>query len=117
MGADGNLLTIENYGTTRFIFDAEGSAHADVEWITFDGYDDLTLMSDFETAMISQDPVKAEMIEFLKYNRRALEKAGIVHFDQEHLGHAFVNFTRLAMLLVGAVRQLNQKVERLALAG
>ena len=34
-GADENLLAIHNHGTTRFIFDAEGSAHADVEWTTF----------------------------------------------------------------------------------
>jgi len=35
VGADGNLLTIENASTTRFIFDAEGSGHADVEWVAF----------------------------------------------------------------------------------
>ena len=34
-GADQNLLTIMNHTTTRFIFDAEGSGHADVEWTTF----------------------------------------------------------------------------------
>jgi len=34
-GADANLVVIRNYTTTRFIFDAEGSAHADVEWTTF----------------------------------------------------------------------------------
>ena len=30
-----NLLAIANNATVRFIFDAEGSAHADVEWTTF----------------------------------------------------------------------------------
>jgi hypothetical protein len=35
VGSDGNLLTIANAGTTRFIFDAEGSGHADIEWTTF----------------------------------------------------------------------------------
>ena len=35
VGADGNLCTIENAETTRFIFDAEGSGHADVEWVAF----------------------------------------------------------------------------------
>jgi hypothetical protein len=34
-GADANLIAMGNDGTTRFIFDAEGSAHADVEWTTF----------------------------------------------------------------------------------
>jgi len=35
VGADGNLVTIDNNTTTRFIFDAEGSGHADVEWVAF----------------------------------------------------------------------------------
>ena len=35
VGTDGNLLVIANNSTTRFIFDAEGSGHADVEWTTF----------------------------------------------------------------------------------
>lgn len=35
MGADANLAVIRNNGTTRFIFDAEGSAHADIEWTVF----------------------------------------------------------------------------------
>ena len=37
LGADGNLVTIQlgNSGTSRFIFDVEGSGHADVEWVTF----------------------------------------------------------------------------------
>lgn len=34
-GADANLFAIRNNGTTRFLFDAEGSAHADIEWTTF----------------------------------------------------------------------------------
>lgn len=35
VGTDGNLLTIVNYSTTQFIFDAEGSGHANVEWTVF----------------------------------------------------------------------------------
>lgn len=34
-GANANLAVIRANDTTRFIFDVEGSAHADVEWITF----------------------------------------------------------------------------------
>lgn len=35
MAANTNLLVIRNRGTTRFIFDADGDAHADVSWTTF----------------------------------------------------------------------------------
>jgi len=106
VGADGNLVVIANSTTARFIFDAEGSAHAEVEWTTFDEYDDVALLSDLETAMLAQhDPVKAQFTDFLQYNRADLERAGIVHFDDTP-GHAMVNFTRLSMLLVGAIGQL-----------
>jgi len=46
VGADGNLFTIENNDAARFIFDAEGSGHADVEWTT---YSDRRLKSNIET--------------------------------------------------------------------
>jgi hypothetical protein len=120
IGADGNIVCIRNYGTTRFIFDAEGSAHADVEWVAFDDYDDLALVTDLERAMLAQqDPVKAGFVEFLRYNHAALEDAGIVHFDRENPGHAMLNTTKLSMLLVGTLRQLGARVERVerALAG
>jgi len=35
VGTDGNVAVIADWGTTRFIFDAEGTGHADVEWTTF----------------------------------------------------------------------------------
>jgi len=117
VGADGNLVVIANGTTARFIFDAEGSAHAEVEWTTFDDHDDMMLLTDFETAMVAnRDPVKADFADFLQYNRGDLERIGIVHFDDTNPGHAMVNFTRLSMLLVGALRQMDAKIDRLALS-
>lgn len=108
VGADGNLLTVRNSSTCRFIFDAEGSAHADVEWVAFDEQDDVALLTDFEAAMLAQrDPVKAGFVDFLQYNRGDLERVGVVRFGEP--GHAMVNFTRLSMLLVGAIRQMNDR--------
>jgi hypothetical protein len=34
-GADANLLVVQQNNVARFIFDAEGSGHADVSWVTF----------------------------------------------------------------------------------
>jgi hypothetical protein len=39
----------------------------------------------------------------LKYNREALERLRLVTFNDD--GHHFVNMSKLAMLLTGAVRQ------------
>jgi hypothetical protein len=102
VGADGNLFVIRNNATTRYIFDAEGSAHADVEWTTFDEHDDLALL----------DSLEASFGQFADQHREQLEALRIAHFD-DRPGHAMVNWTRLSMLLVGAVRQLSQRQERL----
>lgn len=112
-GADANILVVRNLATARFIFDAEGSFHADVESTTFDAYDDLALLGDFEAHIANSDKVKEGFSGFLKYNREALEAANIVHFDNDNRGHAMINLTRLAMLQCGAIRQLNEKFDRL----
>ena len=49
-------MTIENSGTVRYIFDAEGSAHADVEWTT---YSDSRLKSNIEDIPYGLDDVLA----------------------------------------------------------
>jgi hypothetical protein len=104
-GADANLLSIRNANTTRFIFDAEGSAHADVEWIAFDDHDDAGLLMAFETALQTKiDPLRQNFGEWMTENRRKLQELRLVTFNED--GHHFVNFTRLNMLLCGAVRQL-----------
>lgn len=112
--SNANLVVIRNHTTTRFIFDADGDAYADVQWATFDDYDDVALLTDLERAMLAQrDPVKAGFVEFLQYNHDALEAAGIVHFDRGNPGHAIVNMTKLSMVLVGAIRQTSARMDAL----
>jgi len=55
LGADTNLVVIQNLGTTRFIFDAEGSGHADVEWTTFS---DARLKTNIGTIPYGLDTVR-----------------------------------------------------------
>jgi hypothetical protein len=113
-GSNANLMVIRTHTTARFIFDAEGSAHADVEWTTFDDYDDVALLTDLERALLAQkDPIKSEFVDFLQYNHDALEQAGLVHFDRDNPGHAMVNTTKLSMALVGALRQIHGRMDRL----
>jgi len=115
VGADGNLLAIRTYTTTRFLFDAEGSAHADVEWTTFDEHDDVGLLDNLETTLTDwqRNPVKAEFGQWLTDEAAQLEALGIVHFDRDNPGHAMVNTTRLSMLLVGALRQMSARLNEL----
>jgi hypothetical protein len=99
-GADANLVVFRDYDTTKVIFDKEGENHTDVAWSTFDEHDDLALIDDVERAMLPQ-----RFGETLEYHRADLEKLGIAHFD-DRPGHAMVNWTRLNMLQVGALRTL-----------
>jgi len=110
VGADGNLLTVESLNTTRFIFDAEGSAHGDIEWIAFDTHDDIALLDTLNTKMNKRDAVTNAFGEILKYNQQDLQDAGIVNFYDDG-PRAMVNTTRLAMLHTGAIRQLYKKLE------
>jgi len=55
-GADENLVTFQAYTTTRFIFDQEGSGHADVEWTT---YSDARLKSNIRDLPYGLDTAMA----------------------------------------------------------
>jgi hypothetical protein len=108
VSANGNLMAIQNLGTTRFIFDAEGDGHADVSWTTFDTHDDLALLTSLEGELAGKDALRSEFHDWMTYNRDSLAKSRLVTFDDN--GQTFVNFTRLSMALCGAVRQLGSRL-------
>jgi hypothetical protein len=112
VGADGNLVVFRNNGTARFIFDAEGSGHADVSWVTFDTHDDLALLNLLNAHLTPQDdPLKANFGAWLTQSRDELERLKLVTFGDD--GHNFINLTRMHMLEVGAIRQMGERLERL----
>lgn len=108
IGADGNILSIGTAGTTRFLFDTEGSGHADVAWTTYDKYDDLALIAEVERELLArEDEAQTE-------RRHYLEQAGIIGKGSWHFEggrpRAMVNTTRLAMLHHGALIQVGEKL-------
>lgn len=110
-GADANILVIADPDGAQFIFDQEGSAHANVEWTTFDAHNDAALLTGLELALL--DPIKGAFGEFMDANRQRLQALKIVTFNED--GHHFVNFTRLSMLLTGAARQAATRIDALEL--
>jgi hypothetical protein len=111
-GADANLVVFRNNGTARFIFDAEGSGHADVAWVAFDTHDDLALLNLLNAHLTPQDdPLKANFGAWLTQSRDELERLKLVTFGKD--GHNFINLTRMHMLEVGAIRQMGARLERL----
>ena len=108
VGSNGNLVVITNNETTRFIFDAEGSGHADVEWVAFDKHNDLALLEDLETHLTSGNVVR-QFGQVIKYDRQFFEDEGLFH-DIRDVGdgkmRGMMNYTRMTMLHSGAIRQV-----------
>ncbi|MCR4300738.1 MAG: hypothetical protein NUV51_03935 [Sulfuricaulis sp.] len=109
VGADANLFGISDNGTTRFLFDAEGSAHADVAWTTFDKFDDVALLNglDLEMQRRAGKPIQAAFGEWVRESRDILQREGIFNFYDDG-PRAMMNMTRMHMLEVGAIRQLHR---------
>lgn len=112
--ANGNMVTFRNNATTRFILDADGDSHQDVgtAWTNFDIADDVAVLN-LLAAYVTRpdDPLRASFGQWLLRSRDTLERLRLVTFNDN--GHHFVNMSRLTMLLVGAVRQVGSRVERL----
>jgi hypothetical protein len=107
VGADGNIVNFRSNGATRFIFDNEGSAHADVEWTTYDTYNDLALISDMEDTLLAMEAPDQTP------RRHTMEATGIIGKDSWHMENgkprAMVNFSKLAMLHHGALIQVGDR--------
>jgi hypothetical protein len=116
MAADSNLLVIRNGTTTRFIFDADGDSHQDVgtAWTNFDDYDDPTLGKALAMHVSRPgDPLRAAFGHVMsRYDRGALERAGLVSFNDGPGGDGrpFVNMSRLTMLNTAGLYQVAERL-------
>lgn len=115
--ADSNLVCIRDSGTTRFVFDSDGSGHSDVEWTTYDEHDDLLALDQFQVVAAGTTPrLTPEKYggNALEYGREKFEQMGIVGRDSWHRERgrlrSMVNWQKLAMLHHGAVLQLTERV-------
>jgi hypothetical protein len=111
LGANENIVVIDDGNVTRFILDADGDSHQDIgtTWTNFHAYDDIALLN-LLTAHVTRDddPLKRGFAQWLEQRREPLEQARLVTFNDD--GHHFVNMSRLAMLLVGAAIQTGQRL-------
>jgi hypothetical protein len=113
-GTDENLVSIANAGTVRFIFDAEGSGHADVEFTTFDDKQDVELLRGLNGVLVPgyQEAFGEDMIYNLKtYEDMKLVGKGSVHTETRKDGReqvrGMVNFTKLSMLHHSTIIQMS----------
>lgn len=114
LGADANILAVRDNGTTRFMLDADGDSHQDVgtAWTNFDEHDDLALLNLMSAHVTRQDdPLREHFSAWLEQSRDDLERLKLVTFNAD--GHHFINWSRMQMLQVGALRQIGERLERL----
>lgn len=127
--ANGNLLCVDDNGSVRFIVDVEGDLFADGSAPTiYDTHDDVALVSAFDYMSHREGAkglVETEWEDFTKYNEQQLIELDIlggprVGVDPSKRG--LINYTGLARLHNGAIRQLGralnqQKAQITALEG
>ena len=103
-GANQNLVAIVTGGDSRFIFDAEGSFHADVESTTFDTYEDAQLVRAFDLSH-NKDVIASKFDEFIDYNHETLADLKLVGREKDGTPNKFLNVTKLQQLHNGAIWQ------------
>src|SRR3990167_2349278 len=108
VGANGNLLSVENLGSTRFIVDAEGDLFADGSDVTvYDEYDDAMMLRAFDLNRGERGIVESEWDRFVTYNERDLVNIGILGAPRSEGG--LINYTLLARFQNGAIWQARQR--------
>ena len=105
IGNTGNILTVDNNGTTRLIVKGNGDLLIDGTQSSYDEYDDVALLRAADLAQAGHD-IDAGYGDWLAYNRADLEAAGL-------LDGTFVNVTRMQRLITGAIGQLAGRVKQL----
>jgi hypothetical protein len=117
-GSDANLVDIRSESNIRFIFDQEGTAHADVGTATYDDYCDIELMRGFlaETVPCYREQFGQDMMYNLcQYEDMKLIGKDSVHWEQRDCGkwqqRAMVNFTGLTMLHHSTIIQMHDNLQ------
>ncbi len=126
METDMNILALQTVnngsGATRFLFDQEGTFHADVSSTTYDDYCDIELMKGVlaETVPCYRESYQERFGRDVVYNRCWYEDNKIIgrdsiHWETRPCGkveqRAMINFTGLAMLHHSTIIQLADKTD------
>jgi len=115
--SNSNIFMLEKVDSggsaARFLWDVEGSAHADVEWTTYDDYNDIELLRGIHGALTPD--YKTTFGQDMMYNLSRYEDLGFVgkdsvHWedreDGRHQLRGMVNFTQLSMLHHSTIIQM-----------
>jgi hypothetical protein len=110
--SNGNLFSVFNGDTCRFIFDAEGDFHADSGSTTYDEYDDAQLARAFDLSH-GKGVIDSKFDKFVAYNHEKLADLELVGREDDGTPNHFVNVTGMQRLHNGAIWQQYEKHNQL----
>ena len=118
LGATANIAVFRSNSVARFILRADGSSFEDVgtAWTNFDAYADAEVLTALSVAASQDgDPIKALFMDTLVRYREVLERHELIKIEDQPDGSrsVFVNRSGVQNLLVGAVRQQADRLQRL----
>ena len=113
MNANGNILSLATYITTRFLFEADGNFHADAGSNTYDAYEDAHLARAYDLSH-GKGVIESKFDKFVAYNHEKLADLKLVGREEDGTPNHFVNVTGMQRLHNGAIWQQYEKHQRLA---
>ena len=111
--ANGNIMSLHNFTTTRFLFEGNGEFHADASSNTFDEYEDAQLVRAFDLSH-GKGVIDSKFDKFVAYNHEKLAELKLVGREDDGTPNHFVNVTGFQRLHNGAIWQQYEKHQRLA---
>jgi hypothetical protein len=118
-GSNANLVTIDNNGTTRFIFDAEGDSHQDVgtAWTNFDNENDAMISRSLGVVMNPDTIIGTKWDDWGRDHKEDLVRCGImpeITPEQIKKGERpLVNTTQVMRLHNGAIWQQYTEMQKM----
>jgi hypothetical protein len=111
--ANGNILSLANYITTRFLFEGDGNFHADAGSNTYDAYEDAHLARAYDLSH-GKGVIESKFDKFVAYNHEKLADLKLVGREEDGTPNHFINVTGMQRLHNGAIWQQYEKHQRLA---
>ena len=134
-GSDAGLVAIKDNGTTRFLFDAEGSGHADVEWVAFSDSRLKSSIEDIpyglaevlqlqpkrydrqlggfdESGDVVLEDNKRKMVGFIAQDVKTIIPELVKDVDETHSFYS-MDDGKLMAVLVKAVQELSAKLDNM----
>ena len=111
--SNGNLLSVDNNGSTQFIVDAEGELHSNGGAQTaYDSFNDAQLVRAYDLSH-GNNVINTKFDEFIDYNHETLADLKLVGREEDGTPNHFINVTGMQRLHNGAIWQQYTEMQKM----